>query len=100
MQKKSPTVFNRRPHIFVLCFAFLIALGLLAAQHRPTAVNAQPDGASPTSVQFNENFDSVTAPQLPIGWTTAVTGTTALRFATVTNRADTPPNSVYTNDPA
>ncbi|MBA4183898.1 MAG: VCBS repeat-containing protein [Acidobacteria bacterium] len=100
MKKKSPTVFVRSPNIFVLCFAFLIALGLLAAQFRPVAVNAQPDEASPTSVQFNENFDGVTAPQLPIGWTTAVTGTTALPFATVTNRPDTPPNSVYTNDPA
>jgi hypothetical protein len=50
-------------------------------------------------VTFTENFDGVTAPALPAGWTAApVLG--ALNFATVTTSSDTAPNSVYANDPA
>ncbi|MDQ3713287.1 MAG: hypothetical protein M3388_13865, partial [Acidobacteriota bacterium] len=101
MKNNSPAAFNRRSPLFVSGFAFLSILALLVASLRPILVNAQQDELQNSStVRFSENFDSVTAPQLPVGWTTAVTGATALPFATVTNRADTPPNSVYTNDPS
>lgn len=50
-------------------------------------------------ITFSENFDGVTAPNLPAGWTAVpVLGT--LNFATVTTNADTPPNSVFAVDPA
>jgi hypothetical protein len=53
-------------------------------------------GAKP--IVFQENFDSVTAPNLPAGWTTSATGaqqnwtTSAVRFQTA-------PNSVFSPDP-
>ena len=43
---------------------------------------------------FTENFDSVTAPALPNGWTTAQTGAGVL-FAAVNTSSDTAPNSAF-----
>ncbi|MEP6923829.1 MAG: M36 family metallopeptidase, partial [Pyrinomonadaceae bacterium] len=48
-------------------------------------------------VTATENFDGVTAPALPSGWTTTQTGA-GVGFVTVTNSADTAPNSVFTPD--
>ena len=49
--------------------------------------------------QFSENFDGVTAPALPSGWTASATGVeTAWVTRTTTN--DTAPNAVYAPDPA
>ena len=46
-----------------------------------------------------QNFDSVTAPNIPAGWTaTSVSG--GLNFPTVTTSSDTSPNSAYASDPA
>ncbi|NNE67444.1 MAG: hypothetical protein HKN33_12830, partial [Pyrinomonadaceae bacterium] len=42
-----------------------------------------------------ENFDSVTAPALPAGWTAAQTGP-GIAFVTQTGAADSAPNSVFT----
>jgi len=47
---------------------------------------------------FSENFDSVAAPALPNGWTTAATGGQQ-NWKTVTNRRQTVPNSVFSPDP-
>jgi hypothetical protein len=47
---------------------------------------------------LSENFDSVTAPNLPAGWTSSTT-LGSLNFATVTNSSDTAPNAVYVLDP-
>lgn len=47
------------------------------------------------SPAFAENFDGVTAPALPAGWTTAQTGA-ATAWATTTTFADTAPNSAAT----
>ncbi|HEY0426444.1 MAG TPA: proprotein convertase P-domain-containing protein [Pyrinomonadaceae bacterium] len=49
---------------------------------------------------FIENFDSVTAPALPAGWTIATSGAQNSSFATQTSMPDTPANAVFTNDPA
>jgi len=46
---------------------------------------------------FNENFDGVTAPALPAGWTTTGTGNL---WRTVTTSFDTPPNAAFTDDPS
>lgn len=48
---------------------------------------------------FAQNFDSVTAPALPAGWTTTQTGAGVL-WVTSTTTPDTAPNSAFTSDPA
>ena len=52
-----------------------------------------------SSSVFTENFDTVTAPALPSGWTTAVTGVGS-PWVTRTITNDTPPNAAYVPDPA
>lgn len=47
---------------------------------------------------FAEDFDGVTAPALPAGWTTSAVGAGAL-WATLTTSNDTPPNAAFTNNP-
>jgi hypothetical protein len=49
-------------------------------------------------VAFAENFDGVTAPALPNGWTTSATGGQQ-NWKTATNRFQTAPNSVFSPDP-
>jgi hypothetical protein len=49
-------------------------------------------------VALRENFDSVAAPNLPNGWTTAATGAQQ-NWKTVTNRKQSVPNSVFSPDP-
>ncbi|HEX8246803.1 MAG TPA: proprotein convertase P-domain-containing protein, partial [Pyrinomonadaceae bacterium] len=56
--------------------------------------------ASAAVVGFSETFDNGTAPQLPQNWFAAVTGTGATAFATNTTNPSSPPNCVFTNDPA
>jgi hypothetical protein len=54
-----------------------------------------------TQVVAGENFDSVTAPVLPVGWSaTQVTAGSLALWATTTVRKDTVPNSVASGDPA
>ena len=48
---------------------------------------------------FSENFDGVTAPALPSGWTTSATGAETT-WVTRTTTNDTAPNAVYVPDPA
>ena len=54
-------------------------------------------GVPPECDPFAENFDGVTAPALPAGWTTSGTGNL---WATVTTSSNTPPNSAFTDDPS
>ena len=51
-----------------------------------------------TSV-FSQNFDNVTAPALPAGWTTSTSGAQSA-WVTSTSRSDTAPNSAFSPDPA
>jgi hypothetical protein len=53
-------------------------------------------GAS--SAVFSENFDGVSAPNLPPGWTASLTGA-GTRWATTAAQSDTPPNAVFAPDP-
>lgn len=48
---------------------------------------------------FSENFDSVSAPNLPTGWTTTQTGV-GTPFVTATNLPDSAPNSAFTPNPS
>ena len=53
---------------------------------------------APNSV-VSENFDAVTAPTLPSGWSALLTGAGSA-WATVATRADSPPNSAFAGDPS
>jgi PKD repeat protein/endonuclease/exonuclease/phosphatase family metal-dependent hydrolase len=50
----------------------------------------------PTTV-FTQNFDSVTAPSLPVGWTTSASGAQS-NWVTSTAAADTAPNAAFSPD--
>ena len=55
-------------------------------------------GSFGTTVLFSENFDSVTAPALPAGWTTQQTGASPpALWATTATGADSAPNTAVTN---
>ncbi|MBX7223663.1 MAG: putative Ig domain-containing protein [Blastocatellia bacterium] len=55
-------------------------------------------GGGATSTIFSQNFDGVTAPALPAGWTAARFGTTPPAFfATTATTPDTAPNAAFTN---
>ncbi|HWX19240.1 MAG TPA: hypothetical protein VN578_04945, partial [Candidatus Binatia bacterium] len=52
---------------------------------------------SSSSQVFSQNFDGVTAPGLPSGWTTSATGAQA-PWVTQTTNSDTPPNAAFSID--
>jgi hypothetical protein len=58
-----------------------------------------PLGALVPTPFFSENFDGVTPPALPVGWSSSVTGSVSTAWATTSDQADTPPNSVFAPDP-
>ncbi len=49
------------------------------------------------SVVFTQNFDAVTVPALPAGWTTAQSGTPPAVWASSTTSPSSAPNAVFTN---
>lgn len=49
-------------------------------------------------IAFSENFDSLTAPALPAGWTTSASGGQQ-NWTTSTNQIQSPPNSAFSPDP-
>ncbi|MGC2236405.1 MAG: proprotein convertase P-domain-containing protein [Pyrinomonadaceae bacterium] len=100
MKGKYPAFCYSHPKIFVLSIIGLFAFSLCALWLRSPAVTAQTKEFSPAALGYIENFDGVNAPQLPSNWTTSVTGTQNLPFVTTINTPDTPPNAVFTNDPA
>jgi len=77
--------------LFLLCAVWLLP-------NFSGTASAQDDPMAPGAVAFSENFDSVTSPNLPAGWTVTNSGGSDA-FKTVTTFADSPPNSMYTNDP-
>jgi uncharacterized repeat protein (TIGR01451 family) len=68
------------------------AAPLLAINHSLRVGRPVPE------VVLTENFDGVTAPALPVGWTTA-SGGYGPAWETTTDAADTLPNSVFVADP-
>jgi hypothetical protein len=50
------------------------------------------------SIVFTENFDSVTVPSLPSGWTSSATGAQSA-WTTINLFADTTPNAAFVPDP-
>ena len=55
-------------------------------------------GARPTLL--SENFDGVTAPALPAGWTNTQLSGTANNWVTTTTTPSSPPNAAFASDPA
>jgi hypothetical protein len=49
---------------------------------------------------LNENFDGVTAPALPAGWTNVQTSGTGISWTTTTTTPSSAPNAATANDPA
>ena len=49
-------------------------------------------------IPFTENFDEVTAPALPAGWTTVISNAVA-NWVTSTTFADTAPNAAFADEP-
>jgi len=54
-------------------------------------------GTTQTTATLLENFDGVTAPALPSGWTSTVVQGTVLNWVTSTTTPDTAPNSISAN---
>jgi subtilisin-like proprotein convertase family protein len=85
-------------------FLFLSLIGLLIVSSallcvRTAPVKAQAESElAPEVVVFSENFDGVTPPALPAGWTTSASGQIT-SFTSVSTFPDSPPNAAYTDDP-
>lgn len=85
----SVNIFNHQTVLMRKLYAFLLTAFSIFVT---TGIFAQP---------CSENFDGVTAPALPASWiaTTATTCTGSLAWTTVNTTSDSPPNSVFTNNP-
>jgi N-acetylneuraminic acid mutarotase len=64
----------------------------------PTITRTFTTGAR--QVLLSQNFDAVTAPALPAGWTTVQLSGTAINWVTTTTTPSSPPNAAFANDPA
>jgi subtilisin-like proprotein convertase family protein len=78
--------------VFLLVFTAVCSLANFDAAK--TSAQSEPTDSMQNIIRYNENFDGVSAPQVPVGWTIATTGT-GVNFATVTNNFDTAPNAVF-----
>ena len=82
--------------------AIIIALAVISIMavsiYRSSGVRAQSDQIAPSVVVFSENFDGVTAPNLPAGWVATASGA-SIPFETVNTIPDSAPNAIFTNDP-
>ena len=68
------------------------------ASNLGTATFAIRLGAAVSGTIFSQNFDTVSAPALPSGWSTAVTSGIQANWVTTNGFADTAPNSVFAGD--
>ncbi|MBK7933087.1 MAG: VCBS repeat-containing protein [Acidobacteria bacterium] len=89
---------NRIGILSTLLLFAVITAAIAFVTYRSTPASAQSSDLAPAVVVFSENFDGVSAPNLPAGWTTTASGA-SLPFATVDTIPDSAPNSVFTNDP-
>ncbi|HEY0426262.1 MAG TPA: proprotein convertase P-domain-containing protein, partial [Pyrinomonadaceae bacterium] len=98
MNKQQSAGFHKSK-IFALGFTGLLVIVFSICWFRSAPVEAQRDDEfSPSVIVFSENFDNVTVPALPAGWTTSHTGDIDV-FKTVTTFPDTAPNAAFINDP-
>ncbi|HEX9961699.1 MAG TPA: BACON domain-containing carbohydrate-binding protein, partial [Pyrinomonadaceae bacterium] len=97
MSEKIIAVARRRMFFVISLLCLSIAGFSVVRQSFVSSAQAENE-TSPEAVRFSENFDGVSAPQLPAGWTVASTGTGA-GFVVSSNAPDTAPNAVFTNSP-
>jgi subtilisin-like proprotein convertase family protein len=88
----------RHSRFVIIGLGILAIIGLTAFQFFFVSVKAQETELAPNAVVFSENFDALTTPNLPAGWTSTNTGG-SVPFATLSTFPDSPPNAIYTNDP-
>jgi hypothetical protein len=85
----------------LISVAFVIALLVLALYPGATAL-AQTPTPAPTATPcpgfFTENFDGVTAPALPPGWTATIVSGDPPTWVTTVSSSDTPPNNAFVPD--
>lgn len=100
MKKPAPTqrLFRFRNLVFGLAAVAVMCTLFLWLRSAPAQAKVGAPELQPELVVFSENFDSVTAPALPAGWTTSFSGQIT-PFTTVAQFPDSPPNSVFTVDP-
>jgi len=55
-------------------------------------------GSATPAQTFAQNFDGVSSPSLPAGWTTSVVSGTATNWVTTSSSKDTAPNSAFCRD--
>lgn len=95
-------VFNFK---FVNCVrlaAFLVSLLAIFFCAAPISqkTRAQIEQSNPATNGLVENFDTVTAPALPAGWTSVQTSGTGISWITSTTTPSSAPNAAFANDPA
>ena len=71
----------------------------MASDSSVAAVGVRIDTITCLITVCGETFDGVTAPALPLGWTTAATGTES-PWVTSTTTPDTAPNDAFAPDPS
>ena len=64
----------------------------------PVITKTYTTGAN--SVSLSQNFDTVTAPALPVGWTSVQTSGTAVNWVTTTTTPSSTPNAAFGNEAA
>ncbi len=57
-------------------------------------------GTGTANINLSQNFDAVTAPALPAGWTQNQTSGTGITWVTSTTTPNSAPNTAFANDPA
>jgi hypothetical protein len=88
-------------------FSFTVAAGAACGSVFNTTYTLNTGGSrnfakavgTPVATSTSQNFDGVTAPALPTGWTALNISGTQPAFASLTSFADTAPNSVFANNP-
>src|SRR5687767_14859964 len=94
--KYGGTAAAMRLAFLIICAVFLT---MLRGTAPPVAMAQAESPATPEEVTFTQNFNAVTPPALPTGWTTAQTGS-GTNFVTVGPTATNASNSVFTSNPA
>ncbi len=88
----------RHTRFLIFSLVILAIVGLVALQIFFIPAKAHETEFAPTVVVFSENFDALTTPNLPVGWTTTNSGG-SFPFTTLGTFPDSSPNAIYANDP-
>ncbi|HVE57257.1 MAG TPA: FG-GAP-like repeat-containing protein [Pyrinomonadaceae bacterium] len=91
MSKTS--ILNRSKFRFAVSFV-LLAMLLPAAFSGKISADVSQTEAVQAVIRYSENFDGVTAPQIPNGWTVSSSGA-GVNFVTATDFKHTAPNAVF-----